>query len=125
MQDCRVCLFNASTVGSTTSGNLAISQGNEDDLKAGVAKFGPISVGISTNVPGFANYKNGVFTAPNSCISPDVVNHAVLVVGYGKSNAGQDYWILKNRLSTHFCNVLTVFNEIGLALDNNFGSGLV
>jgi len=37
----------------------------------------------------------GVYDDPNCC--GGVSNHAVLVVGYGKTNTGVEYWIVKNR----------------------------
>ena len=36
----------------------------------------------------------GVYNEPNCTTIPD---HAVLVVGYGKNNKGEEYWIVKNR----------------------------
>ncbi|XP_041372288.1 procathepsin L-like [Gigantopelta aegis] len=44
--------------------------------------------------PDFAFYKSGVY-GPSTC-SGTVLNHAVLVVGYGTTSDGQDYWIAKN-----------------------------
>lgn len=40
------------------------------------------------------NYKEGVYHS-NSCSNTDL-NHAVLVVGYGTSDKGEDYWLVKN-----------------------------
>ena len=39
-------------------------------------------------------YQRGIFDEPNCSVSK--VTHAMLAVGYGRSN-GKDYWLLKNR----------------------------
>ena len=39
-------------------------------------------------------YKSGVYYDP-ICSSRNL-NHAILVVGYGTNNLGQDYWLIKN-----------------------------
>lgn len=51
----------------------------------------PVSIGMSAFCGSFMLYKGGIIT--KSCGS--VLNHAVLIVGYGSTN-GQDFWIIKN-----------------------------
>jgi len=43
----------------------------------------------------FKFYSGGIYNNPNCSTSPMNVNHAVVAVGYG-SEAGTDYWIIKN-----------------------------
>lgn len=38
---------------------------------------------------------SGVYYDPNC--NPEDINHAVLLVGYGVTSRGQQYWIVKNR----------------------------
>ncbi|XP_062854203.1 cathepsin S, ortholog 1 [Trichomycterus rosablanca] len=70
---------------------------NESVLRLAVAAVGPVSVGINAKLPSFHRYKSGIYYDP-LCDSR-AVNHAVLVVGYGKEN-GLDYWLIKNSWGT-------------------------
>ena len=43
---------------------------------------------------------SGIYSDPKC--SPNAINHAVLIVGYG-SEEGQDYWLVKNRCGECYC----------------------
>ena len=53
------------------------------------------SVSLDSNSYEFQFYSGGLYV-DYSC-SSSKLNHAMLLVGYGTSNSGQAYWILKNR----------------------------
>ncbi|KAG5674895.1 hypothetical protein PVAND_004840 [Polypedilum vanderplanki] len=76
--------------------------GNESALQVQVANYGPTIVSMySTN--NLASYKSGVFSDNNCPTGPDVcsmVNHAVIVVGYGTDLVLGDYWKVKNSWGT-------------------------
>jgi xylem cysteine proteinase/KDEL-tailed cysteine endopeptidase len=57
----------------------------ESALQKALAKYGPITVIIDASDVSFHFYKGGVYTGP--CDQP--VNHAVLVVGYDTTAAGE------------------------------------
>ncbi len=65
---------------------------NERDMMATLINVGPLAVVIDAELLQF--YTGGVFDIPNF-LCPQL-NHAVLVVGYGSTNNGKDYWIVKN-----------------------------
>ncbi|XP_059150315.1 procathepsin L-like [Physella acuta] len=87
------CLYNQSDVGATDTGFVDIQSGSEEALKQALATIGPISVAIDAGLGSFHRYKSGVYN-DDQC-SSEVLDHAVLAVGYGTEN-GTDYWIIKN-----------------------------
>ncbi|OCT89486.1 hypothetical protein XELAEV_18018107mg [Xenopus laevis] len=73
----------------------------EENMATSVAMEGPITVGIECHLfkkYTFSLYTSGIFEG--DC--PESPNHAVIIVGYGTENAGDedkegtDYWIIKN-----------------------------
>ena len=87
------CTFNTSKVAVKIKGYKNVI-GGEEALKTAVAKIGPISVAIDASGYDFQLYKDGVYY--NSQCSQKYLDHAVLVVGYGTTVNGTDYWIVKN-----------------------------
>ncbi|KAM5183082.1 cathepsin W [Callospermophilus lateralis] len=86
-------------------------QENEQTIAWYLATQGPITVTI--NMKPLQHYQNGVFKATPTTCDPRVVNHSVLLVGFGKSKVEEGiqsassasccrprpstpYWILKN-----------------------------
>ncbi|XP_018728913.2 actinidain-like [Eucalyptus grandis] len=64
---------------------------SEDLLLQAVARQ-PVSIAIEGASPGFKQYSGGVSNGPCG----ENTNHAVAIVGYGKTPNGVDYWLLKN-----------------------------
>lgn len=92
------CHYNPGNIGATDKGFVDIKPGDEDALKAAVATVGPVSVAIDASHPTFQFYNHGVYDEAQ-CDSQNL-DHGVLVVGYGTSDEGGDYWIVKNSWST-------------------------
>lgn len=91
------CLFKKATVGATVNGYKNIIPKNETDLQYAIANIGPISVAIDAT-EALQFYSSGVFS-DKKC-SSDILNHAVLVVGFGITNNGKEYYIVKNSWGT-------------------------
>lgn len=56
----------------------------------------PVAVAINASAAGFQFYESGVFSGDCSVL----VNHALLAVGYGTTEDGEEYWYLKNSWGT-------------------------
>ncbi|XP_075994397.1 cathepsin K-like [Genypterus blacodes] len=89
------CRYNSSAVAAECTGFVQIPTGSEEALKAAVFHEGPVAVGIDASLSSFHLYRRGVYNDANC--NKDNINHAVLVVGYGRKN-GQ-HWIVKNSWS--------------------------
>jgi len=61
-------------------------------LSAAIAQIGPISVGLDASRQSFQLYSSGVYYDPDC--SPDNLDHAVVVVGYGSDGPDNDYFIV-------------------------------
>lgn len=92
------CHFKKRDVGASDVGFVDIKQGDEEALKAAVATVGPVSVAIDASQPSFQFYSEGVYDEP-AC-SPINLDHGVLCIGYGVSDDGQEYWLVKNSWNT-------------------------
>uniref|UniRef100_H3CKZ4 Cathepsin K n=1 Tax=Tetraodon nigroviridis TaxID=99883 RepID=H3CKZ4_TETNG len=75
-----------------------VPQGNEKLLAYALFKHGPVAIGIDATLTTFHLYSKGVYYDPDC--NPEDINHAVLLVGYGVTRRGQQYWIVKNSWGT-------------------------
>ncbi|XP_070561804.1 procathepsin L-like [Ptychodera flava] len=67
--------------------------GDEVALAAAVA-ITPLFVYVDASLASFQFYVSGVYDDPEC--SPTLLDHALLLVGYGTTPQGVDYWICKN-----------------------------
>uniref|UniRef100_A0A672YFK4 Cathepsin S, ortholog 1 n=1 Tax=Sphaeramia orbicularis TaxID=375764 RepID=A0A672YFK4_9TELE len=74
-----------------------LPRGVEKTLQEVVATVGPVAVAVNAMLPSFHLYRGGLYNVPNC--NPSLINHAVLVVGYG-TYKGQDFWLVKNSWGT-------------------------
>lgn len=85
------------------SGFVNVTQYSVNDLKKALVENGPISVAINASPKTLTFYSNGVLDDPKCKGDEDSLNHAVLLVGYGKIR-GKEYWLIKNSWSTYYGN---------------------
>ncbi|MCI3751392.1 hypothetical protein MQC27_24985 [Escherichia coli] len=100
------CRFDASNVGATDTGYVDVEHGSESALKKAVATIGPISVAIDASQPSFQFYHDGVYYE-EGC-SSTMLDHGVLAVGYGETEKGEAYWLVKNSWNTSWGNNQTM-----------------
>jgi len=65
---------------------------DEETMKKIVYEMGAVSTGVYASDKAFQNYAGGIFSG----CTDKAVNHAVAVVGYGTTDEGEDYWLIKN-----------------------------
>ncbi|KAJ1415792.1 Peptidase C1A, papain C-terminal [Sesbania bispinosa] len=87
----------ASTHAATITGYEDVPANNEQALQKAVANQ-PVSVAIDASGSDFQFYKSGVFTG--SCGTE--LDHGVTAVGYGVSDDGTKYWLVKNSWGTEW-----------------------
>ena len=92
---CRADVQHAANI----TGYVRTAEGSEDALLDAVASVGPVSVGIDASLTTFQLYSGGVFRGKRCGSTLQQLNHAVVVVGYGRQN-GKDYWLVKNSWGT-------------------------
>jgi len=66
---------------------------DEGDIATYIAKYGPVTAAV--NAAPLQYYVGGIINLNAAYCDPTVLDHAVLIVGYGTQN-GFDYWIVKN-----------------------------
>ncbi|XP_065886617.1 procathepsin L-like [Dysidea avara] len=92
-----VCHNNTCTQIGTVNGSCVIPRGNETALQAAVAKQ-PVMVMVDAGHKSFQLYQSGTYYEPDC--SSTILDHSMLVVGYGEFSTGEEYWIVKNSWST-------------------------
>ncbi|CAG9566496.1 unnamed protein product [Danaus chrysippus] len=88
------CRYDSSEVLIRLKDYKHITKLSEDQIKQHLYNIGPLSIDITSS--SLASYTSGILI--EECHSSIDIDHAVLLVGYGKEN-GVDYWIVKNSWS--------------------------
>ncbi|XP_037034213.1 procathepsin L-like [Bradysia coprophila] len=84
--------------GATVRAFAAVRQGDENALKMAVATTGPVAIAFDASLSSFHSYSSDVYYDPKC--NPQHLTHAALVTGYGTTQSGIDYWIVKNSWGT-------------------------
>ncbi|GLD95859.1 hypothetical protein PINS_up004537 [Pythium insidiosum] len=72
-----------------------IQQNNEEALMRAVLA-GPVAANVDSFGDGFRHYGGGIYDARDCKSDGKEVNHAVVVVGFGETERGEKYWIIRN-----------------------------
>lgn len=97
-----VCRYDPYDSNVQISGFKRIPTGNEEKLQEALATIGPISVSIDASSSNFDFYSSGIYTDPFCKSSSYLLDHSVLLVGYGTNENGEDYYLLKNWYGPHW-----------------------
>lgn len=87
------CEFNKTNIGATVRDVVKLPSGNMSTLYNALGFVGPISIAIDAE-DNFQFYDSGIFSS-TTCSSSSL-DHAVLAVGYGVTNKGVRYIMIKN-----------------------------
>lgn len=97
-KDSGSCRYKASMSSGSKVKGYKIVNSNENVIKQMLATVGPLAVAINASPKTFNFYKSGVYN-DKECVKT-VLNHGVVLVGYGTDKIAGDYWIIKNSWST-------------------------
>uniref|UniRef100_A0A8C5PTT3 Cathepsin F n=1 Tax=Leptobrachium leishanense TaxID=445787 RepID=A0A8C5PTT3_9ANUR len=86
------CTFSTGKVSAYINSSVEISK-DETEIAAWLAKNGPISIALNAFAMQF--YRKGISHPFRILCSPWMIDHAVLLVGYGERN-GKPFWAIKN-----------------------------
>ncbi|KAK5902275.1 hypothetical protein CesoFtcFv8_007546 [Champsocephalus esox] len=88
------CVYKPELAAAFVKDVVNITQYDEKGMVDAVATLNPVSFAFEVTSD-FMHYSGGVYTSTECHQTPDMVNHAVLAVGYGLQD-GTPYWIVKN-----------------------------
>ncbi|XP_033997184.1 pro-cathepsin H [Trematomus bernacchii] len=88
------CVYKPELAAAFVKDVVNITQYDEKGMVDAVATLNPVSFAFEVTSD-FMHYSEGVYTSTECHQTPDMVNHAVLAVGYGQQD-GTPYWIVKN-----------------------------
>ncbi|GLC69955.1 hypothetical protein PLESTF_000903600 [Pleodorina starrii] len=104
------------------SGYVNVPERDEAALMEAVALHGPVAVLMNAALPPFRFYSEGVYYNQECGEDPDSMDHAVLLVGYGTTQEGVDYWLIKNSWSKYwgmdgYARIARKGNDCGITTD--------
>uniref|UniRef100_A0AC35TSM1 Pept_C1 domain-containing protein n=1 Tax=Rhabditophanes sp. KR3021 TaxID=114890 RepID=A0AC35TSM1_9BILA len=90
----KTCRWDVKQKAAYINGSVLLPQ-DEEKMKIWLFKNNAISVGINANPLQF--YRHGIFHPWKMFCSPNMLNHAVLITGFGvEEKTGKQFWIIKN-----------------------------
>ncbi|XP_023682543.2 digestive cysteine proteinase 2 [Paramormyrops kingsleyae] len=87
------CYYDSNMIVARIRDYRFIPAGDDEALANALVAIGPITVAVDADHPSFLFYSSGIYNEPDC--RPENLNHAVLLVGYGREGKN-DYWIIKN-----------------------------
>lgn len=100
------CTYEKEKIAVKVSEFYDISTTDELTLMRALSTIGPLSIGVMVT-SNFMSYKSGIFSDPlcnrsSFGLTMEDLNHAVLLVGFGETDTGLKYWIIRNQWGTRW-----------------------
>ena len=121
------CKYDKTKAVVTVTGHTNIKQKDEQDLTNALAETA-VAVAIDASHPSFQLYKKGVYNEANC--KQMVLNHGVTAVGYGATEEGEEYYIVKNSWGTSWGQAGYIYmsrnknNQCGIASGATYPTGV-
>ncbi|MEW5301330.1 MAG: hypothetical protein WDW36_004195 [Sanguina aurantia] len=90
------CRASNHTMVGQFDGFIEIESRDVETLMEAVYKFGPISVAVDAAAESFRYYSEGVYYNSECSTKSRDLDHAVVLFGYGTTDDGEDYWLVRN-----------------------------
>merc|ERR1711997_143241 len=120
----QICRFSDSDRVLKIASYTEVKDHDEADLTQSIANVGPVSVAIDAGRSSFQFYNDGVYY--DRLCSHERLNHGVLAVGYGVTDASEEYYIVKNSWGEGWGNAGYIWmsrnrnNNCGIATDASY-----
>jgi cathepsin L len=85
--------------GATLTGYTTCPQGDFTCAKTLISKYGSAAIAIDASHPSFGFYSHGTYYEPACGNTLNDLDHAVLAIGYGTDENGEDYLLVQNSWS--------------------------
>ena len=92
-----MCRYNEDEATSCMVDTYTFAANGDINMMKKALSHQPIAASLNASQQSFMMYSSGVYDDANC--DPNVLNHAITVVGYGTEDGG-DYWIVKNSWGT-------------------------
>ncbi|KAI8474230.1 MAG: cysteine proteinase [Monoraphidium minutum] len=118
------CRDNATKLVGRFKDYVQVPTRDEEAVMEALLKHGPLAVGVDAEHD-FAFYSDGIYRETRCALKPKKLDHAVVLVGYGTTEGGEDYWIVRNSWSKFWGQDGYIFihrrgNDCGIASDVAF-----
>ena len=69
---------------------------NENAIKEAIYSRGPMQIAIDAALNSFRFYRRGIYYDKRCKMGAMDLDHSIILVGYGTTAKGEDYWVVKN-----------------------------
>ncbi|GAB4818605.1 hypothetical protein N2152v2_005651 [Parachlorella kessleri] len=83
-------------------GHTVVVEGGELAVMDALITKGPMTVSVDASHDAFRFYAGGIFSLPECHMAPKELDHAVILSGYGTTEDGTDFWLVKNIWSPYW-----------------------